>query len=93
MVNNSYNGYLAPHLDRIRDLHKAGATTRGIAKVLFKSGVRTNSIGFDPLTETEHIRNLQALVRFALKRLGCYRGQKVRGPRLVTQLRLRRWEE
>ena len=69
-----YNGYLSPHLDRIRALHGAGRDTREIAEELFKIGARADTS--DPtvprhkLRREHHIKNLRTMVLHVLQRLG-----------------------
>ena len=64
MNDESYGGYLSPHLDLIRAMHEAGHGTRAIAEQLFADGARASTS--DPnvrpskLSREHHIKNLRA---------------------------------
>ena len=72
--DTAYDGYLSPHLDRIREMHEAGHGTREIAEALFKDGARASTS--DPnvrpskLSREHHIKNLRLMTLHVLQRLG-----------------------
>jgi hypothetical protein len=80
MGDMEYAGYLAPHLDLIRDAHVRGADTREIATLLYERGARASTS--DPhvhtLSRSHHIANLQTLSLFVLQRLGLRAPRKPR---------------
>jgi hypothetical protein len=87
-MNAHYDGYLSPHLARIREMHEAGHGTRAIAEALFAEGVRASTS--DPnvrpskLSREHHVKNLRGMVLHALQRLGL-RTRQTR-PRRVDDL-------
>jgi hypothetical protein len=72
--DTAYDGYLSPHLDRIREMHEAGCGTREIAEALFNDGARASTS--DPnvrpskLSREHHVKNLRGMVLHTLQRLG-----------------------
>ena len=67
-----YSGYLAPHVDRIREMHASGASTLAIAEALYEAGARAQTSGPFPvkLTRADHLINLRAMVIYIERRLG-----------------------
>ena len=84
--NIAYDGYLSPHLARIREMHEAGCDTREIAEALFADGARasTSDMRVPPfkLSRAHHIKNLRLMTLHVLQRLG-----------LRTRRRRPRWED
>ena len=70
----AYNGYLSPHLHRIREMHEAGCGTREIAEALFADGARASTsdpnVPMFKLTREHHIKNLRLMTLHVLQRLG-----------------------
>jgi hypothetical protein len=74
-----YNGYLAPYVDRIRELHGRGATTRKIAETLFALGARAATSDPNPrfkMSREHHVGNLRMMVLHVLNRLGLPSGRR-----------------
>jgi hypothetical protein len=91
-MNATYLGYLAPYLDRIRELHGCGATSREIAKALYAAGARAGTSDPDPnfrMTRDHHIANLRMMVVHVLNRLGLpgdhARHEDDRGPFMLAR--------
>jgi hypothetical protein len=85
----TYSGYLAPHVDLIRDAHSRGLGTREIAKLLYAAGARadTSDPSVHELTRAHHIANLQMMALYALQRLGLCAARKPRGGLQLTAKR------
>lgn len=67
----SYHGYLACHIELIRDLHGRGASTRAIAIALYDAGARahTSSPYSSDLDRAGHVTNLRGMVIYVQQRL------------------------
>jgi hypothetical protein len=85
----SYDGYLAPHLDLIRERHARGANTREIAEALYMAGARadTSAPGVFRLTRANHVENLRMMTLYALQRLQLRAPRKARGGLLNAKRR------
>jgi hypothetical protein len=70
-VAATYNGYLVPYVDRIRELHARGISSKEIARELYAAGARTGTNGpIEQMTAAHHIGNLATMVQVILRRLG-----------------------
>jgi hypothetical protein len=79
-----YQGYLAPHVERIRTMHEAGADTRAIAEELYRLGARASTTSpYERMRRDHHVVNLQGMVLHVLQRLGL-RTRRRRPQRVVS---------
>src|SRR5205823_2225152 len=72
MKNIGYSGYLAAHVELIRDLHGRGASTWAIAEALYAAGARADTSGPYPveMSRADHLVNLRGMVIYVQRRLG-----------------------
>jgi hypothetical protein len=72
MGMSTYRGYLADHLERIRDLHARGGSTRAIAEALYDAGARARSSSpySSDLDRAGQLVNLRGMVIHIQRRLG-----------------------
>jgi len=74
----SYQGYLAPHVERIRSMHLAGADTRTIAEELYRLGARAVTTNpYNPkMQRKHHVANLRVMTLHVLGRLDLHSPRK-----------------